>query len=231
MGAAQRSSEGAGALRSGAHQDELQLVDALRAGDEAAFVLLLDRYHASLVRLAMVYVSDRAVAEEVAQETWLGVLEGIRRFQGRSSLKTWLFRILVNRARTRAVREGRTVAFSELSSPDTDAFQPSVDPDRFNPADHARWPGHWSSPPTDWGETPELHLLAQETREYIGRSIATLPSSQQEVITLRDIDGLSSGEVCNVLGITETNQRVLLHRARSKVRHALERYMSHDQES
>jgi len=220
MGAAQQSSE--------ARQDELQLVDALRAGDEAAFALLIDTYHTSLVRLATVYVSDRAVAEEVAQETWLGVLEGIRRFEGRSSLKTWIFRILVNRARTRAVREGRTVAFSALSDPDSDPYEPSVDATRFNPADHARWPGHWSSPPTDWGETPELVLLAGETRDYINRSIAALSPSQQAVITLHDIDGLTSGEVCNVLGITETNQRVLLHRARSKVRQALERYMSHD---
>jgi RNA polymerase sigma-70 factor (ECF subfamily) len=231
MGGVQQSSGRAGALRSVEREDERHLVDALRTGDEAAFVLLLERYHTSLVRLAMVYVSDRAVAEEVAQETWLGVLEGIRRFEGRSSLKTWLFRILVNRARTRAMREGRTVAFSALANLDTAPYEATVDPDRFNPLDHARWPGHWSSPPADWGETPELLLLAHETRTYIDRSISVLPPSQQEVITLRDIEGLTSGEVCNVLGITETNQRVLLHRARSKVRRALERYMDHDHES
>ena len=215
-------------LRPAGAEDESRLVDALCARDEAAFALLLDTYHNALVRLAMVYVTDRSVAEEVAQETWLAVLEGITRFEGRSSLKTWLFRILVNRARTRAVREGRSIAFSALTSPTDAAYEPSVDPDRFNSADHPRWPGHWCAPPADWDDTPERQLLARETLACIDNCISGLPPVQQEVITLRDIEGLSSGEVCNVLGITETNQRVLLHRARSKVRLALERYLKHD---
>jgi RNA polymerase sigma-70 factor (ECF subfamily) len=208
--------------------DEARLLKALRAGDKAAFAVLIDRYHLSLVRLATVYVTSRAVAEEVAQETWLGVLEGLRGFEGRSSLKTWIFRILVNRARTRAVREARTIPFSTLGEASLDSDEPSVDPDRFLPADHPRWPHHWASAPRAWDRSPEEMLLARETRAYIEQAIATLPPSQQEVITLRDIEGWSSHEVCNVLGISETNQRVLLHRARSRVRQALETYMNGD---
>jgi RNA polymerase sigma-70 factor (ECF subfamily) len=205
------------------------MVAALRAGDEAAFVLLLGLYQTRLVRLAMVYVSNRAVAEETVQETWLAVLQGIGRFEGRSSLKTWLFHILLNRARTRAVREGRTITFSELASfDDAGPFEPAVDPERFLPTDHPKWPHHWAAPPASWGEAPEELLLAREARARIDQAIALLPPVQQEVITLRDIDGLTSTEVCNVLGITETNQRVLLHRARSKVRQALEQYMNNE---
>jgi RNA polymerase sigma-70 factor, ECF subfamily len=214
-------------------EDEARLVRALRAGDESAFVLLINMYHAGLVRLAMVYVSDRVVAEEVAQETWLAVLEGIGRFEGRSSLKTWIFRILANRARTRAVRERRTIPFSELAPADASisGYEPAVDPERFLPADDARWPHHWASPPVSWGDSPERLLLARETRAYIDKAIAALPPAQQLVITMRDIDGLPSEEICNGLGISETNQRVLLHRARSKVRQALEQYMAQEHES
>jgi len=208
-------------------EDEARLLDALRAGDETAFMTLVDRYQSHLVRLALVYVSNRAVAEEVAQETWLGVLQGLKRFEGRSSLKTWIFRILMNCARTRAVRENRSIPFSAVWDATTEPFEPAVDPERFLPADHPRWPGHWAAPsrPRDWGETPETLLLAGETRAHIDRAIASLPPGQQEVITMRDINGWSSEEVCNALGISETNQRVLLHRARSKVRKALEQYM------
>jgi RNA polymerase sigma-70 factor (ECF subfamily) len=214
-------------------EDEARLVEALRAGDEQAFVLLAGRYHAGLVRLAMVYVSDRAVAEDVAQETWLAVLEGIGRFEGRSSLKTWIFRILANRARTRAVRERRTVPFSELGYADASISgdEPAVDPERFLPADHPQWPHHWASPPASWGESPERLLLARETRAYIDKAIAALTPAQQLVITMRDIEGLPANDICNDLGISETNQRVLLHRARSKVRQALEQYMTQDPES
>jgi len=214
-------------------EDEARLVRALRAGDEQAFVLLTNMYHAGLVRLAMVYVSDRGVAEEVAQETWLAVLEGIGRFEGRSSLKTWIFRILANRARTRAVRERRTVPFSELAPVDASVsgYEPAVDPERFLPADDPRWPHHWASPPVSWGESPERLLLARETRAYIDKAIATLPAAQQLVITMRDIEGLPAEGVCNDLGISETNQRVLLHRARSRVRQALEQYLTQENES
>jgi RNA polymerase sigma-70 factor (ECF subfamily) len=195
---------------------EGQLVAALREGDEAAFKELIDRYHASLVRVAQAYVPTRALAEEVAQETWLAVLEGLDRFEGRSSLKTWLFRILTNRAKTRGMRERRSLPFSALESDDG-----AVDPDRFRGPDEA-WPGHWSAPPHGF---PEERLLAHETRRVIEDAIRKLPKTQRTVITLRDVEGWSAEEVCNALTLSETNQRVLLHRARSAVRAALERYL------
>jgi RNA polymerase sigma-70 factor, ECF subfamily len=210
---------------SGAASDELALIGALSNGDEAAFVDLIDRYHGPLLRLAQVYVPNRAVAEEVVQETWMGVLRGLDRFEARSSLKTWIFRILVNRAKTRGEREGRIIPFSSLWSAESAPDEAAVEPERFLPADHEQWPGHWSSPPKSWGESPEERLLAGETRAYIRAAIETLPPTQQEVITLRDVEGFTSVEVCELLGITESNQRVLLHRARSKVRRALEHYM------
>lgn len=198
-------------------------MDALRNGDEDAFVSLVERYHASLVRLAQVYVRDRAVAEEVAQEAWLGVIRGIDRFEGRSSLKTWILRILVNTAKTRAVRERRSIPFSTLMPEGED---PAVEPERFLALDHPRWPGHWSAPPATWQGIPEERLLAGETLERITEAIAALPGNQREVITLRDVEGWSSEEVCALLEISEGNQRVLLHRARSKVRRALEDYFA-----
>ncbi len=204
--------------------DEAQTLEALRSGDELAFAALVGRYHRSMGRVATLYVSNRAVAEEVVQETWLGVLEGLDRFEARSSLKTWIFRILTNRAKTRAAREGRSVAFSSLVRPDTEAAEPAVDPDRFLDAGHPQWPHHWASPPRSWGETPEERLLAQETRAYIQDAIEALPPGQRAVIALRDIDGLAASEVCELLGITDANQRVLLHRARSRVRRALEQH-------
>lgn len=199
--------------------DDLTLIAALRNGDESAFMELVERYHMALVRLALIYVNSQAVAEEVAQETWLGVLKGIHTFEGRSSLKTWLFRILTNRAKTRAQREGRYVA-----SLDADDDEPAVDPERFRQPDPASRGEHWAVEPTNWDEIPEARLLAQETRTLIQQAIAALPPQQAEVITLRDVEGWSSEEVCNILDISETNQRVLLHRARSKVRRALEQY-------
>jgi RNA polymerase sigma-70 factor (ECF subfamily) len=205
--------------------DEAALVQALRSGNEAAFAALLDRHHTALVRLAMVYVHDRAVAEEVAQETWLGVLHGLGQFEARSSLKTWIFHILINRAKTRAVRESRHIPFSAVWNPELEPAEPAVAPERFLPADHPQWPFHWATPPRSWGNSPEERLVARETVSQIREAIATLPPSQREVITLRDIEGWTSEEVCNLLGVTETNQRVLLHRARSKVRRALERYL------
>jgi RNA polymerase sigma-70 factor (ECF subfamily) len=206
--------------------EDQRLLEALLAGDEAAFVSLVDAHHASLVRLAMVYVGDRAVAEEVAQETWLGVLGGLDRFEGRSSLKTWIFRILTNRAITRGERERRVIPFSALAQAEVDATDPAVEPERFLPPDHAEWPGHWSSAPKPWGDDPQRRLLAREVDDCIRSAVDELPPGQRAVIVLRDMQGFGSDEACDVLGITEGNQRVLLHRARSKVRRALERYFA-----
>jgi RNA polymerase sigma-70 factor, ECF subfamily len=194
---------------------DARLLQALRAGDESAFTVLVDEYGPSLLRVAQLYVSTRAVAEEVVQETWLAVLTGIERFEGRSSLKTWLFRILTNKAKTRGQRERRTVPVSALAA-DGDEDQTAVDIDRF-----ARG-GEWSLPPRG---VPEERLLAGEARETVKTAIAALPPNQRAVITLRDVEGLSAEEACNVLGISETNQRVLLHRARAKVRAAFEEYL------
>jgi RNA polymerase sigma-70 factor (ECF subfamily) len=199
---------------------EEELVAALRAGDEAAFEALVDRYQSSLVRLARMYVRDRSTAEEVVQETWLAVLNGIDRFEGRSSFKTWLFRILTNRAKTRGQRESRSVPFSSIGDPE----EPAVDPDRFRDAADQH-PGGWRDFPQPWEGDPEERLLAGETRALILDTIEQLPPNQRAVITLRDIEGFDAEDVRNVLDLTDTNQRVLLHRARSKVRRALEQYL------
>ena len=200
---------------------EADLLDALRAGDEEAFAALVREYHPSLVRVARIYVSTQAAAEEVAQETWLGVLRGLDRFEGRSSLRTWIFRILANIARTRAKRDGRTLPFSALQDP-ARVPEAAVDPDRFLDPEHPRWPGHWAAKPEAW---PEEALVAAETRERLAEAIEGLPATQRAVISLRDVEGWSSEEVRNALDLSETNQRVLLHRARSKVRAALESYL------
>ena len=202
--------------------DELALVEALRRREEAAFVQLVESYGASLLRLAQTFVRTRAVAEEVVQETWLGVLKGIDRFEGRSSLRTWIFRIVTNIAKTRAVREGRSAPFSDLESETEEG--PLLDPSRFVGAGKP-WEGHWRSFPGPWGE-PEERLLASEARGVIETAIEALPPGQRAVVTLRDVEGLSSEETCNGLEISETNQRVLLHRARTKVRLALETYLT-----
>jgi RNA polymerase sigma-70 factor (ECF subfamily) len=202
--------------------DDAQLAQALRNGDETAFRTLIDAYSAPLLRVAMTYVPSRAVAEEVVQETWIAVIRGLDRFEGRSSLRTWVFRILTNIAMTRGARERRTVPFRSLATTEAEEG-PSVDPDRFLPADHERYPEHWALGPTRW-ETPEEGLLSGETREVITAAIDDLPPAQRTVISLRDVEGWPSHEVCEVLGVSEANQRVLLHRARTKVRAALERY-------
>ncbi|HLL80978.1 MAG TPA: sigma-70 family RNA polymerase sigma factor [Ktedonobacteraceae bacterium] len=203
--------------------DEWHLVRRLSSGDEAAFVALIDRYNTPLLRLAMVYVGSRAVAEEVVQETWIAVLEGLHRFEGRSSLKTWIFRILANRAKTRAQREGRTIPFSSLANMQDDTAEPAVEPDRFRPPGE-QWAGGWIAFPASWEESPEERVLSQETRSRIQQAIESLSPNQREIITLRDIEGWSAEETCSLLGISEGNQRVLLHRARAKVRGALEQY-------
>ena len=207
----------------GISAEDVHLIELLRSGNEAAFESLVDCHSAAMLRLAKVFVTAQAVAEEVVQETWMAVLEGLSRFEGRSSLKTWIFRILTNHAKTRAQREGRSISFSSLPDVDTDITEPAVDPGRFLPADH-QWSGHWISFPLDWREIPEERLLSQETRACIDRAIEALPPGQREVILLRDIEGWTSDETCSLLGISAVNQRVLLHRARSKVRGALERY-------
>jgi RNA polymerase sigma-70 factor (ECF subfamily) len=199
-----------------------RILAALRAGDEEAFGKLVREWHSSLLRVAQIFVPSRAVAEEVVQETWLRVLGALDRFEGRSSLKTWVFRILVNTAKTRAQREGRSIPFSALQDA-ARVPEAAVEPERFLPDDHPQHPGGWASPPRD---LPEERLLAAETRDVIAAAIEQLPANQRAVISLRDVEGWSSEEVRNALDISEVNQRVLLHRARSRVRRALEEYIA-----
>jgi RNA polymerase sigma-70 factor (ECF subfamily) len=188
--------------------NELELLERLRARDEQAFAALVREWSPSMLRLARMYVADRAAAEEVVQEAWLGVLQGIDRFEGRSSLKTWVYRILVNRAMTKGAREARSTPFAE----------PAVDPVRFTAA------GAWASPPLRWDEQPELALRSSETLSVVRAAIEALPPLQRLVITMRDLEGFGAEETRNALDLTETNQRVLLHRARAKVRTALEEH-------
>jgi RNA polymerase sigma-70 factor (ECF subfamily) len=199
------------------HPDH-EVVTALLAGDEAAFRALVGRHHRAMLAVAQQFVSTRAAAEEVVQDTWLAVVRTLPRFEGRSSLKTWLFTIVANQARTKGVREQRTVPFSSTSAEDSWA----VDPDRFRGPDD-RWQGHWATPPRRLSELPAEAVDNAHTRAEIERAIGELPAAQQRVIVLRDVEGWSAAEVCDALEITEANQRVLLHRARSKVRAALER--------
>jgi RNA polymerase sigma-70 factor (ECF subfamily) len=213
----------AGSRSSG--DDDVALVAALRRGEESAFVQLLGRHQAQLLRLARSFVRDRAVAEEVVQETWLAVLNGIDRFEGRSSLKTWIYQILVNRARTRAVRERRSAPFSALAGEDDDG--PAVDADRFRPPGD-RWAGSWAAAPADWSVLPEERLLGRETLALVRDAIGGLPPRQANVLVLRDVEGWEPEEVCAALGLSPGNQRILLHRARSKVRAALELYLSEE---
>jgi RNA polymerase sigma-70 factor (ECF subfamily) len=203
--------------------DEEMLVAALQRGDEAAFIDLVERYSSLMIRIAQTHVRSRAVAEEVVQETWVAVLSGVQRFEGRSSLKTWIFRILTNRAKTRGEREGREVPFSALAGEDDD--EPAVDPGRFLPAEHPQWPGHWASAPVDWRTIPEDRLLGRETQSYLRAAIHCLPLRQQQVLVMRDVEGWTPDEVRAALGISEGNQRVLLHRGRSKLRAAMEPYL------
>ena len=192
---------------------DAELLARLRAGDEEAFMTLVDKYGPLMLRIALTHVRSRAVAEEVVQEAWLGVLQGLNRFEGRSSLKTWILRIVANLARTRAVREQRSVPLSSLEGED----EHSVDPSRFLQT------GAWETPPEAW---PEERVLAGETLEQVKRAIATLPPRQQEVIVLRDVEGWPPEDVSAALELSDGNQRVLLHRARSKVRNELEAYLT-----
>jgi RNA polymerase sigma-70 factor, ECF subfamily len=201
-------------------QADRELVAALRSGDEAAFARLVDDLSPRLLRMARLYVSTDAAAQEVVQETWLGVLKGLDGFEGRAALKTWIFRILMNIAKTRGVRDSRSLPFSSAFDSDSGGYTDVVDPDRFLAEDHARWPGHWAIGPTPW---PEQAAETAEALRLIRSTVEALPAAQREVMTLRDIVGCSAEETCNALGLTETNQRVLLHRARAKVRTAVER--------
>jgi RNA polymerase sigma-70 factor (ECF subfamily) len=203
--------------RSPLDHDESGLVAALRAGDEQAFGRLVDRYHTSMVRVARAYVATREAAEDVVQDAWLGIMQGLDRFEGRSSLKTWMFRIVINKAMTSGGRAARSVPFSSLG-PD----EPTVDPSRF--LDSGRWVGFWATGPSA-SELPERVLLSQEARAMVDAVVATLPPNQRLVISLRDIQGFTAEETCELLGVSEANQRVLLHRARGKVRGALEDYV------
>jgi len=202
-----------------AADEERELLSRLRAGDEDAFAALVDRCHGTMLAVAQAHVRTRASAEEVVQEAWLGVIRGLDRFEERSSLKTWILRIVVNTAKTRGVREARSLPFASLEPDD-----PAVPPDRFRgPED--QYTGGWKVFPANWQLLPEEALHQRETLAVIVAAITALPPAQRAVIRMRDVEGCSSEEVCDALGVSEGNQRVLLHRARSRVRSALEQHL------
>jgi RNA polymerase sigma-70 factor (ECF subfamily) len=200
-------------------QDDDALLRALKAGDEHLFNELVERWSGMMLRLALAHIENRAIAEEVVQDAWLTVLRSLDRFERRSAFRTWVLGIVVNLARSRARAERRSVGLT------SEPVCPTVEPRRFLPADHPRWPHHWAVEPAAW-RTPEQELLAGETRQVILAALNDLPPAQREVIVLRDLEGLAAADVCNILGLTDTHQRVLLHRARSRVRNALERYFA-----
>ncbi|HVZ72758.1 MAG TPA: sigma-70 family RNA polymerase sigma factor [Polyangia bacterium] len=197
---------------------DLEIARRIVAGDEDAFVELVSQHRAPFLRLALSWARDPALAEEVVQETWVVALEKLAEFQGRSSLKTWLCGILINTARSRRRIELRSIPASALAEL-TD--EPAVPPERFSPPGH-RWDGHWQAPPSAWPETPEGAVLSAELRAALEESIAALPEVQRSVLLFREVEGLSGEEVCNALGLSSTHQRVLLHRARSRLRAQLE---------
>lgn len=202
--------------------DETGLLDALRRGDEIAFSALVERHSSLMCRVAALYVREPAVAEEVVQDSWLAVLQGLERFEGRSALKTWILRIVTNQAKDRAVHERRSVPFSSLAPLD----EPAVEPERFAPSPYQHAPGWWSAHVTQWpDDSPEEVLYASETRGVVEEAVASLPDGQREVITLRDIEGWSPAEIEVALELSPANQRILLHRARSRVRRTLEHYL------
>src|SRR5437763_17036327 len=201
--------------------NDKQVVVLLRAGDDHAFRELYRRHYPAMKRIARGYVESDAVAEEIVQETWLGILTGIDRFEGRCALGTWMFSILINQAKTHNTRERRSLSFSSISPSDTD--EPAVDADRFQTDDDA-WPGHWATPPRPW-QKPDRRALSLEARARVKDALAQLPDRQRLVVALRDVDGLSSAEVCGLLELSRENERVLLHRGRSRLRAALEDYV------
>jgi RNA polymerase sigma-70 factor (ECF subfamily) len=203
-----------------ASSDE-QLVAGLRAGDERTFRELFERNYPMMKRVARGYVTCDAVAEEVVQDTWMAIVTGIDRFEGRSALSTWMFSILTHQAKSHSARERRALPFSCVGHGDVD--EPAVDPDRFQKDDEA-WPGHWATPPRPW-QKPERRLLALEARDHLREALAQLPERQRLIVGLRDIDGHSAEEVCELLGLSQENQRVLLHRGRARLRAELETYL------
>ncbi|HXV68932.1 MAG TPA: sigma-70 family RNA polymerase sigma factor [Nitrospira sp.] len=203
--------------------DEEMLIARLCQGDEAAFNDLVMRHHGALIRMAMGYVADREVAEEVAQDTWIAVIESLARFEGRSSLRSWIFGILIHKAKDRGVREKRHTTFSDFESRD-DESEEAVDPARFHRS--GEWTGHWAFPPQPWdGQTPEKLLASNQAIAAMNRAIDELPPTLKTVLVLRDVEGVDSSEVCHLLQITETNLYVRLHRARERVRRAVESYL------
>jgi RNA polymerase sigma-70 factor (ECF subfamily) len=205
----------------GAGAEDLEIVARLRAGDERTFEALVERYYGLMLSVAQQHVKTRAVAEEVVQEAWLAVLKGLQRFEGRSSLKTWIIHIVMNIAKTRGVREARSVPFATLTPEGEEA---AIEPGRFQ-SDSEPFPGHWRAYPRDWQRLPEDAMLTRETLQVAIQAIDALPDTQRTVITMRDVYGYGADEVCAALDISEGNQRVLLHRARSRVRAALERHL------
>lgn len=200
------------------------IIAALRRGDDQAYASLVRDYHRAMLSVAMLYVSDAAVAEEVIQEAWVGVLRGIDKFEARSTLRTWIFRILINQAKTKGQREHRSVPVSTLVAEELTAAERAVPESRFRSRSDTRWPGHWSDPPVQAGSEVEEILVNREALEVVSRTMRALPRAQSLVMSLRDVDGWTSREVCDALEISAENQRVLLHRARSRVRSELERY-------
>jgi RNA polymerase sigma-70 factor (ECF subfamily) len=209
--------------------EEAGLISALRDGDEQAFVRLVATHHLAMIHTALLYVATPAIAEEVAQETWLEVFRGLAGFGARSSLKTWIFRILTNIAKTRGQQESRSVVFSALAGPENEAEEPAVPPDRFHAG--GPWMGGWRTAPREWADLPEERVLRQEIRARIADAIKELAPQQRVVISLRDVSGWTAEEVCTVLDISAANQRVLLHRARARVRTILEAYFTREQPS
>lgn len=203
--------------------DEVALASDIRKGDEQAFIDLVARHHGAFTRLARVWVGSASIAEEVVQETWAIALEKLADFAGRSSLKTWLCGILLNTARARARKERRAIAFSDVDFGVEDGAEPAVPGDRFSPPGH-RWEGHWKAAVRAWPETPESAVLSGETLRILETCLDKLPEPQRAVLILRDVEGLTGEEICNALGVSDTHQRVLLHRARSRMRTLLERY-------
>jgi len=203
--------------------EEVALLARLRQGDEGAFDELVTRHHSALIRMAMGYVADREVAEEVVQDTWMAVIEGLDRFQGRSSLRTWIFGIMIHKAKDRGVREKRHTNFSSFESLDEESDD-MIDPSRFHQS--GEWAGHWAFPPQPWDDqTPEKLLASQQAVNAMNKAIEALPQTLKEVLIIRDVEGVEAKEACDILKISETNLYVRLHRARERVRQAVETYL------
>lgn len=207
-------------------KDERLLLARLRKGDEGAFDELVNKHHGALIRMAMGHVADREVAEEVVQDTWMAVIESLDRFEGRSSLRTWIFGILIHKAKDRGMREKRHSTFSAFESYGDDNDE-AVDPARFQRS--GEWAGHWAFPPQPWDDqTPEKLLANQQAVNAMQKAIDELPATLKDVLILRDVEGVESKEICELLKITETNLYVRLHRARERVRQAVETYLEGD---